>query len=237
MIIRAFAIPQKLHEPLLIAGVEMHCETPGLIHEVSLLTDSAGFALRLDAADPDPGYDALGDIGLVASGSAGAVSRLSPRWMLPNGFAISIPRDSVIVAEVHTDARGKVEPTTTAIDLIPADLGARVVRSLSLNEIRPMTLEDETLAIAIHVRADANIKSLCVRAQATDGQVLTLLDIPNWNDRLSEPWIFLDPVRICAGSTISVESVRHAAEPQNATESQATSMMGAGGPTVVILAH
>ena len=237
MVIRAFAIGQKLHEQLLIAGVEMHCESPGLIHEVSLLTDSAGFATRLDAADPDPGYDALGDIGLVASGSAGAVSRLSPRWMLPQGFAISIPRDSVIVAEVHTDARGKIEPTTTSIDLIPAELGARVLHPLSLNEIRPVTIEEDTLAIAIHVRADGYTKSLCVRALSADGLSVTLLDIPSWNDRLSEPWVFLEPFRLCAGSTISVESVRHPTESQDSAESQATSMMGSGGPTVVILTH
>ncbi len=236
MAIRTFAVSPKANAPLLVAGLELNCDSPGLIHRVSLLADSAGFARRLDTADPEPGYDAVGDIGLVASGSAGAVSRLAPRWELPHGFAIRIPPESVFVTEVHADARGKVESSTASIDLLPADPESRVLDALSLSGLRPIVVDGNMRAIAILVRTGSNTQSLRVRAVAPDGHETILLDIPRWNERLSEPWVFLDPVEICAGSRLTVESIKNPLAEQRPELSQARTMTNLGEPVVVILA-
>lgn len=216
-----------------VRGVRLVCQSPGAVHSVSLLADTGGYATRLDASDPEAGYDAPGDIGLRASGSEGAASRLDPSWVLPPGFALEIPSQSTLVVEAHAEGRGKSESAACRVDLIAAVPGSTIVRAHSFSRLRPATIPECARAVAVMVRAAANAQTIEVVATSPDGARTLLLNIPRWNDRFSEPWVFDPPVPLDTGSLLSVEWTRDPEAPEIPPTSHAAAM---SEPTVVVLA-
>ena len=232
MAMRAFAVELGNSQSLRVQGLALRCDSPGLVHSISLLADTRGYAQRLDAADPSPGYDAAGDIGLDASGSAGAVARLQGEWLLPRGCALEIPAQSTLVLEVHADPRGRTESTACRIDFFGADPGATTVKAYSFSRVLGARIGDASRAMTVLVRAGSNALGIHVIATAPDGSRTTLLEIPRWNERFSEPWNFDPPVPLAAGTQLSVEWTTNEEAPVIPATSHAAAMVE---PTVVVL--
>ncbi len=232
MQLRSFALELGVDRPLRIGGIEFEGRPPGSIHAVSLLADTTGFARRLDASDPAPGYDAPGDVGWTASGSLGALSRFGDSFRLPEGLALEVPAGSVIVAEVHAEPRGKPESASSRIGLVEADRDSVPVDAHSFSRRRPATLNADARAISIIVRAASSAASIRVTATAPDGCETALLDLPKWNDRFAEPWHFAEGIRLARGTMLAVEWARNADAPIAPPTSHAAAMEE---PTVVVL--
>lgn len=232
MKLRSFAVASPTESDLLVRTIEMRADEPGLVHAVSLLWDETGFGARLDRGDPLPGYDAVGDIGLQWSGSGGSVSRLMPRFGLPAGYAIRIPAQATLVAEVHAEGRGKVESPGITVRLYPPYEPVRVLQPLSFSGVRPVTVTEPITAVAINIRASSRVQSIQVVAIDSTGIARTLLDIPEWNERLAEPWIFEPPVVLAAGSELVVRSTLSIEAKQFPLDAHAAAM---SIPTVVVL--
>jgi mono/diheme cytochrome c family protein len=232
MQLRTFALDPPIDAPLLVGGIAFDGPIPPAVHTISLLADTSGFARRLDSADAGPGYDAPGDIGWNASGSAGAISRLAPTLSLPAGLAIEFPMGSIIVAEVHAEPRGKRELVECAIQLLAADRDATIVRPHSFTRLRPATLAAPTRAVAIIVRGSARSSTVKVTAVPPEGTPTTLLDIPTWNDRFAEPWVFAHPIPLSAGTRLCVEWERNEEASAIPPTSHAAAMEE---PTIVLL--
>lgn len=206
MQLRTFAMTPQEEVPKHIQGIELDADAPGVVHSVSFVWDQRGYGLRLDASDPQPGYDAVGDIGLQASGAGGTVSRLKNPWRLPAGYAIEIARDAALVAEVHAESRGKVESPAVTIRFIAAVEPFRILHAHSFSSIRPATIASRCDAVSIAIRAGSRVESIQVIAQHPTGALCILLDIPVWNERFSEPWFFDPPVDLSGGTKLTVRS-------------------------------
>jgi len=90
MQLRTFAMMPHEEIPKYIQGIELDADAPGVVHSVSFVWDQRGYGLRLDASDPQPGYDAVGDIGLQASGAGGTVSRLKIHGACPRDMQLKL---------------------------------------------------------------------------------------------------------------------------------------------------
>ena len=236
MTLRSFAIKQdpilKKHAPQFFNAIEYVADAPGVVHSISFLWDELGYAARLDASDPAPGYDAVGDIGLQVSGSSGSVSRLSTLWRLPKGYAMKIPIDAVLVAQVHAEGRGKVESATGNVCFLAPDFPCKLVHAIAISPSRPATIASACEAVSISIRAGSRVQSIDVFAKDSKGQLQCVLNIPKWNERLSEPWMFDPPLALVAGTELIVQSTVNADAQKTPLDAHAAAM---SQPMIVVL--
>ncbi len=230
--VRSFALTPSIETSLAIGGFELVADAPGVVHGVSLLWDQRGYGLRLDASDPAAGYEAVGDIGLHASGSAGAMSRLTPRLILPRGYAIEVPAGAALIVEAHAQGRGKLESPAATIRFLPADEGARILHPYSFSRTRPALLTASGAAVGVSIRAGSRVQSIEVVAVDVAGTTTQLLQIPAWNEQFSEPWFFDPPVALCDGTRLEVRSTANPVAERTPLDSHAAAM---NDPTVVVL--
>jgi|GEM_PF-1559672 len=236
MTLRSFAIKQDLtmnpDAPKFFNAIEFIADAPGVVHSISFLWDALGYAARLDASDPAPGYDAVGDIGLQVSGSSGGVSRLSTLWRLPKGYAMKIPIDAVLVAEVHAEGRGKVESSAGNVCFLAPEFPCKLVHAIAISPSRPAKVASACEAVSISIRAGSRVQSIDVFAKDAKGQLQCVLNIPKWNERLSEPWMFDPPLALEAGTELIVQSTVNADAEQTPPDAHAAAM---SQPMIVVL--
>ena len=236
MTLRSFAIKQdptmNPDTPKFFNAIEFVADAPGVVHSVSFLWDELGYAARLDASDPAPGYDAVGDIGLQVSGSSGCVSRLSTLWQLPKGYAMKIPVDAVLVAEVHAEGRGKMESTAGNVCFLAPEFPCKLVHAIAISPSRPAKVASACEAVSISIRAGSRVQSIDVFAKDAKGQLQCVLNIPKWNERLSEPWMFDPPLALGAGTELIVKSTVNADAQKTPLDAHAAAM---SQPMIVVL--
>ncbi len=236
MTLRSFAIKQdptmNPDTPKFFNAIEFVADAPGVVHSVSFLWDELGYAARLDASDPAPGYDAVGDIGLEVSGSSGCVSRLSTLWQLPKGYAMKIPIDAVLVAEVHAEGRGKMESTAGNVCFLAPEFPCKLVHAIAISPSRPAKVASACEAVSISIRAGSRVQSIDVFAKDAKGQLQCVLNIPKWNERLSEPWMFDPPLALEAGTELIVQSTVNADAQKTPLDAHAAAM---SQPMIVVL--
>jgi mono/diheme cytochrome c family protein len=236
MTLRSFAIKQdptmNPDTPKFFNAIEFVADAPGVVHSVSFLWDELGYAARLDASDPAPGYDAVGDIGLQVSGSSGCVSRLSTLWQLPKGYTMKIPIDAVLVAEVHAEGRGKMESTAGNVCFLAPEFPCKLVHAIAISPSRPATITSACEAVSISIRAGSRVQSIDVFAKDAKGQLQCVLNIPKWNERLSEPWMFDPPLALGAGTELIVQSTVNADAQKTPLDAHAAAM---SQPMIVVL--
>ncbi len=236
MTLRSFAIKQdptmNPDTPKFFNAIEFVADAPGVVHSVSFLWDELGYAARLDASDPAPGYDAVGDIGLEVSGSSGCVSRLSTLWQLPKGYAMKIPIDAVLVAEVHAEGRGKMESTAGNACFLAPEFPCKLVHAIAISPSRPAKVASACEAVSISIRAGSRVQSIDVFAKDAKGQLQCVLNIPKWNERLSEPWMFDPPLALEAGTELIVQSTVNADAQKTPLDAHAAAM---SQPMIVVL--
>ena len=236
MTLRSFAIKQdptmNPDAPKFFNAIEFVADAPGVVHSISFLWDELGYAARLDASDPAPGYDAVGDIGLQVSGSSGGVSRLSTLWRLPKGYAMKIPIDAVLVAEVHAEGRGKVESAAGNVCFLAPEFPCKLVHAIVISSSRPATIASACEVVSISIRAGSRVQSIDVFAKDAKGQVQCVLNIPKWNERLSEPWMFDPPLALGAGTELIVQSTVNTDAQKTPLDAHAAAM---SQPMIVVL--
>ncbi len=234
--LRSFALSRDhaidRHAAQYFNAVELVADAPGLVHGISFLWDELGYGARLDASDPAPGYDAVGDIGLNASGSGGGVSRLSTLWRLPKGYAIEIPTDAVLIAEVHAEGRGKVESPAATVRFLAPTEPFKPVHAVSVSAARVAMIATACEAVSISIRAGAHVKSIDVFAKDANGHSRCVLNIPRWNEALSEPWIFDPPLALDAGTELFVRSTVNEVAKDTLVDANASAM---NQPMIVLL--
>ena len=236
MTLRSFAIKQdptmNPDAPKFFNAIEFVADAPGVVHSISFLWDELGYAARLDASDPAPGYDAVGDIGLQVSGSSGCVSRLSTLWQLPKGYAMKIPVDAVLVAEVHAEGRGKMESTAGNVCFLAPEFPCKLVHAIAISPSRPAKVASACEAVSISIRAGSRVQSIDVFAKDAKGQLQCVLNIPKWNERLSEPWMFDPPLALGAGTELIVQSTVNTDAQKTPLDAHAAAM---SQPMIVVL--
>ena len=82
------------------------------------------------------------------------------------------------------------------------------------------------------MRGSARSSTVKVTAVPPEGTPTTLLDIPTWNDRFAEPWVFAHPIPLAAGTRLFVECERNEEASAIPPTSHAAAMEE---PTIVLL--
>ena len=221
--VRTFVIPgdarptdgaaQGAGETLRVRGVRF--ADPGSlarspIRMVSIAADPRRSMRRLDAADGEPGIDAMGNIGSVPSGALGALSRTSVRFELPPGFHLEVPPGDIVV-ETTCEPIGRRAAVLPRIAWIPAAAtDTRAVRAIALpvrglavdagscqtQELRHRMAEDADI-VAVIVKGGAFLRTAAIAA----GEA-ALVDVPDFRMAFNEPWCLTEPVRIGRGAEL-----------------------------------
>jgi hypothetical protein len=183
------------------------------IRFASFAVDTRGVMRRLEAASGEPGgVESMGNVGATPSGALGALSRVAPALLLPEGFHFDVPAGDLVM-EVLAEPIGRpadVLPRIAWIDAAESD--ARTVRALALPvaslELGPGECTTRRLAHA--VGNDLDIVSVIVKggaflrsARVTAGATIT--DIPDFRMAFNEPFVLRTPHRVAAGSAIVAE--------------------------------
>lgn len=183
------------------------------IRFASFAVDTRGVMRRLEAASGEPGgVESMGNVGTTPSGALGALSRVAPVLMLPEGFHFDVPAGDLVM-EVLAEPIGRpaeVLPRIAWIDAAETD--ARPVRALAL-PVASLALEpgECTTRRLTHVaQRDLDIVALIVKggaflrsARVTAGAAIT--DIPDFRMAFNEPFVLRNPHRVAAGSAIVAE--------------------------------
>jgi mono/diheme cytochrome c family protein len=180
------------------------------IRMVSIAADPRRSMRRLDAADGEPGIDAMGNIGSVPSGALGALSRTSVRFELPPGFHLEVPPGDVVI-EATCEPIGRRAAVLPRIAWIPAAAtDTRAVRAIALpvrglavdagscqtQELRHRMAEDADI-VAVIVKGGAFLRTAAIAA----GEA-ALVEVPDFRMAFNEPWCLTEPVRIGRGAEL-----------------------------------
>ena len=178
------------------------------IRYVSLAADPRGSIRRMEAADGSAGIEAMGNVGAIPSGALGALSRVSPEFLLPAGFHIEIPAGDVAI-ETLCEPIGREATVFPQIALIPANAAdTRAVRAIAL-PVRRLSLEADacrTFEVRQRIPADVELVAMMVKGGAflrtveLDVAGERVLDVPDFRMAFNEPWILRAPLKVAAGS-------------------------------------
>jgi hypothetical protein len=107
---RCFVLPTGLDEDKYLTAVQVLPGNKRIVHHVLLFVDATGAAERLDADDPEPGYNCFGGLGIdvgmgltefdAASVIGGWVPGMRTQ-LLPEGVGIKLSKRAKVIMQVH----------------------------------------------------------------------------------------------------------------------------------------
>jgi hypothetical protein len=226
---RCFVIPTGLAEDRFVSAVQVLPGNRQVVHHVILFLDSTGQAEKLDAKDPEPGYECfggpgidLGDGGLTAaidllSGLGGWVPG-SRTQHLPTGVGLFLPQRAKIVMQVHYYPAGRPGPDQTKVGLYyskaPVERRLRYLPVLNTTfRIPPGDADHEVKAtLPIPPLLDAHLiqivphmhllgRKIAVQAER-NGRQTSLIGIDDWDFNWQGFYTYVEPVALPAGTMV-----------------------------------
>ena len=229
---RTFVLPIENETLLKVNRIQYSTTAPQAVQMVGFVFDGSGQGKRVDAWDREPGYEMMGDIGWIPSGSHGKIGPGAGGVFVPPGFYLEIPANADLVAETHYRPRGKQEQLSSTVQLWETtDESARqllplitMIRRIVLEPEATNVIEGESIQIPYAVdligvtpRAGSECESMRLAATLPDGKEMVLIDIPRWDPHYGETVFFDKPIRLPADSIISSQWIYNNSEsnPRN----------------------
>lgn len=219
---RWFAIPIELPRDRLVAAVEFRAGNPLVVHHAVVFLDAGTTALRLDAADPVPGYESFGGPGFVPVGYLGSWSPGVEPYRLPEGMGIALPRRGTVVVQMHYQPSGKPETDCSQLGLYFHRQG----RTKPVTTIPVMNTEFEIAADdprgVVEARfvlpVDATVVALAphmhylgremrLSARRPSGEEVLLIEVADWDFNWQNQYRLVEPLRLEAGTELVVEAL------------------------------
>jgi hypothetical protein len=192
------------------------------VHHILVHLDSSGEADRLDAADPDVGYEPTPlSIGFTPSGFLGTWISGQVPFVMPEGTAIRLPAGSRIVLEIHYHPQGGVVgPDVVAVGVhFKRDRVKQLLQYSSVDNqsfVIPANAPDyhitksAELSEPIHLRsmgAHMHYLGQTFRVTVTlpDGSQQCLLNVVRWDPHWQGLYTYEPAVALPAHSRIDVE--------------------------------
>ena len=234
-VVRSFVLPVNLPADRFVKAIEFHPGNQRVVHHASFLIDVTGSARMLDEADPGPGYQSTGDIGLNLAGSFGGWSRGGDAALLPEGVGRPMPKTCDLVVEMHLNPSGKPEAVQPTVGLYfakePID---RPMMTISLGsffiDIAPddkaytvsdsFTLPVDVQIVGLTPRAHYVCRHMTAEAALPDGTTIPLLQIKDWDFNWQQEYRFAQPVHLPAGSQMRMRFIydNSADNPRNPSD-------------------
>lgn len=216
-----FVVPTNLRGNRMVAAVEFRPGNPRAVHHASFYVDTSGAAKELESNQPDIGYGSFSGPGFDCFGTLRSwLPGMAPA-RLPHGMGTELPARSDVVMEIHYRPSGKIEKDQSRLGIYFAEPGAkqRVVELQVMNkdlvipagEAKFRHRASFTLPVAIKLLdAAPHMHQLGQEMKATaklpDGEVVPLIWIRNWDANWQGQYLYVDPVRLPAGTVIEVEA-------------------------------
>jgi hypothetical protein len=215
----SFVIPINNPEPIRLRGVQWNTVAPQNLHTATVLLDGDGQGAARDRYDPRLGYERDGDLNRSISGTHGGSAIGANRFMLPDGFHMTAPANSDIVAELRYRPSGRNVQLQDTVHLFPAhpDSDSReviaavtginlfVVEAGDTNHISTDTLllpaAMDVVAILPRARNECTSMTLTALAPGDEDDVV-ILDIPEWDNHWRSHLMLKDVLHLPAGTRL-----------------------------------
>jgi hypothetical protein len=243
-IFRNFVIPTNLTEDKWVRAIEFRPSARKVVHHVLFAYDADGAQRKLDGRDGRPGYaSSMAPIGIGGRGNAGGLGGWAvgaTAFLLPEGKALKLPKNSDFILQTHFHLSGKIETERSRVGIYFADKAPEEdLFGLELpplfgfgNELNiPAGKRDYTIDDSITLPVDANAfglyahahyvaKEMKATATLPDGTVKPLVWIQDWDFNWQDPYMYKTPIFLPKGTTIDVHftydnSVENPRNPSN----------------------
>jgi tetratricopeptide (TPR) repeat protein len=220
---RNFVIPVPVTTMKYVRAVELRPGNPRVVHHAVIKLDKGDSSRRLDAKDPEPGFDEM-DAGEAVSPDGQFLGWTPGRVPRPlsDGMSWRLPPDSDLVVQLHLLPSGRPEPVQVSVGLFFTDSPPRRLPFLLRLGCQAIDLPAGDAAYAIEDRftlpAPAELqailphahflgKSVSVAATFPDGSTKSLLDIPRWDFSWQDEFRLEKTLPLPAGTTLSMRWV------------------------------
>ncbi len=223
-IYRYFVIPFELLQERAIGALEFQPGNDAVVHHANIFVDYSGKARTEDAKDGAPGFSVFGTGNFFdysgeqeAWGIGGWTPGMDP-YVLPEGYAIWLPEGpGDIVFEIHYHMNGKAGEDRSRIGIRFADDPVRHWVDGMVVGTQNLAIPPETDSYWRYVRMDVpapitlidilpHMHYLGAEAKAVatlpGGRQVPLVHVANWDLRWQNIFVFREPLRLPAGSTI-----------------------------------
>lgn len=219
---RCFVIPTGLTEDKDVVAFEYHPGAPTVVHHAIFYLDDQGQGRDRDARSEGQGYPGFGGIGFAPYGALGGYAPGAQPMFLPKGVARFVKKGTDIIMQVHYHSSGKAERDLGSIALyfakkpvkkhlqglvmgtqninIPAG-EKRYMRHVYMDLNKPIDL----YGIAPHMHYLG--KEARIWATYPNGRQRDLIWIQNWDFRWQGQYFYRQPVRLPAGTRISMTTI------------------------------
>lgn len=240
-IFQHWVIPLNLEEDQVMTGFEFRPGNPAVVHHAVLMLDTRGLARQKDAETPEPGFTTSGSVGVPTGGLLGVwTPGMTPRFY-PDKIGMVIPKGADLVMQLHLHPSGKEEADQSKVGLHFADQDSAeaVERTVSPSPLVvgtimldiPAGTDEHRVSSTVQVPADVSLisvlphmhligKEMKIEARLPDGELLPLIWIKDWNFYWQDNYVYKEPVRLPAGSELTVISTydNSAANPLNPSD-------------------
>lgn len=231
---RSFQVPLGNDAPMLVGGVRVAFDQPGLIARIHLNAVPEQEGRRLDEIDSNAGFRLTGD---GAGSPAGALAGcgIDGAFDLPDGFALEIPPRSALVAEAHADGRGRTEAGGFTVSLLaprsvngaaPRVCEVIVVGAQNAQTDKATALEHTivtpplsraTTLVALSLRPGVYATAARLALELPGEAPSVIVDAPTFDVHRDRPYLLREPLRVPAGSRFTLRTVH----PTEATAQKA----------------
>jgi hypothetical protein len=221
---RCFTLPTNLISTAYVSAIDTHPGDRTTVHHVISFIDTTGDSVKLDEADPGPGYTCFGGPGFDLPGTLGGWAPGMRGLQLPKGVALELPAASRVVLQVHYHPHGgapspdrtefgiyfakeRPERTMRIIPLInqsftipPNDSNYEVTARFPI----PTPFPTKIWLIAPHMHLLG--RRMSVEMTLPDGTSKCLIDIPKWDFNWQGAYLYRQPIDVPAGTRLSLRA-------------------------------
>jgi hypothetical protein len=218
---RNFVLPIDVAATRYVKAWEFLPGNPRVVHHATMQLDATGASRRLDAQDPQPGYEGMishsvrSPDGFFLDWGPGHVP-----YVAPEGMAWPVRRGTDLVMMLHLRPDGREEPVQASLGLYfsdtPPTLTPTLVRLTKQNldipagDSRYFVTDSFTLnaEVDVHtVQPHAHYLAREVKGYATlpDGSRKWMIYIRDWDFDWQGVYHYAAPVRLPAGTTLTME--------------------------------
>ena len=227
---RWFVIENPFDETIYISELEVMAGLEDVVHHADLFLDYTGQSLAYDEADPLPGFNSstgspVNNYYINAWQPGGNIQKY------PNNWGIEVPPNADFVIEIHygPGGIGEIDETIMNVKLINNPVDVRPVQTAWLLwDTSPMLIDGPLVIPANEVVTfhqvsqpladDLSLISICTHMhwlgksykvwfEKPDGEIVPLIDIPQWDFHWQKYYTFQHIQPIPAGSVLKSEGV------------------------------
>lgn len=238
---RCFTIPTNFTSDTYVRAVDTHPGNRAVVHHVISFVDHTGESVRLDEAEPGPGYTCFGGPGFDLPGTLGGWAPGSRPLEMPEDVGFEVTAGSRVVLQVHYHPHESDSHNAHHVEPDRTEFGIYLAKEKPAKVMRIIPLINTSFTIPPHdanYRVDAEFpiptpfpvtlwlvaphmhllgRKMTVQMTPPGGPAQCLIDIQDWDFNWQGAYRYRDPVSVPAGSRISLSAYydNSASNPRN----------------------